>query len=147
MSFAARIVMFMMSAWKIDEVKLKTDYSKYLGPNWKRSYDNPGTIISNHQSFLDIICHMYRQPPSHVSKAAVRKIPFVGHFAEASGCLFLNRADKGEKKDMLVQISERQKECEKGIYPPLILYPEGGTTNGTHLVKFKKGAFVGLNSI
>jgi lysophosphatidylcholine acyltransferase/lyso-PAF acetyltransferase len=29
----------------------------------------------------------------------------------------------------------------------LILYPEGGTTNGTHLVNFKKGAFVGLNSI
>ena len=48
LSYAARIVMFMMSAWKIDEIKLKTDYSKYLGPDWKRTYDNPGTIISNH---------------------------------------------------------------------------------------------------
>jgi len=31
--------------------------------------------------------------------------------------------------------------------PPLIIYPEGGTTNGTALLKFKRGAFVGLNSI
>lgn len=29
----------------------------------------------------------------------------------------------------------------------MILYPEGGTTNGTHLLKFKKGAFHGLNSV
>ena len=33
------------------------------------------------------------------------------------------------------------------MYPPLILYPEGGTTNGTHLIKFKKGAFHALHSI
>ena len=31
--------------------------------------------------------------------------------------------------------------------PPLIIYPEGGTTNGTALLKFKRGAFTGLNSI
>jgi hypothetical protein len=29
----------------------------------------------------------------------------------------------------------------------LIIYPEGGTTNGSSLIKFKKGAFAGLNSI
>lgn len=29
----------------------------------------------------------------------------------------------------------------------MVVYPEGGTTNGKFLVKFKKGAFVGLRSI
>jgi len=29
----------------------------------------------------------------------------------------------------------------------LIIYPEGGTTNGTSIINFKKGAFAGLNSI
>lgn len=29
----------------------------------------------------------------------------------------------------------------------MIIYPEGGTSNGTHLLKFKKGAFAGLNSV
>ena len=74
-------------------------------------------------------------------------IPFVGHIAEAVGCLFIDRGSSRARKDMLTQISDRQLQCEQGIFPPLILYPEGGTTNGTHLVKFKKGAFNGLRSI
>jgi len=37
--------------------------------------------------------------------------------------------------------------CEKGLYPPLIIYPEGGTSNGKQLLKFKRGAFMGLHSI
>lgn len=28
-----------------------------------------------------------------------------------------------------------------------MIFPEGGTTNGHHLIKFKKGAFAGLNSV
>jgi hypothetical protein len=44
-------------------------------------------------------------------------------------------------------MSERQLLCEKNIYPPLVMYAEGGTTNGTSLLKFKKGAFIGLNSV
>ena len=32
-------------------------------------------------------------------------------------------------------------------FPPLIIHPEGGVTNGKALVKFAKGAFYGLNSI
>ena len=48
---------------------------------------------------------------------------------------------------MFTQISDRQALCEKGIYPPLIIYPEGGTSNGTHLLQFKKGAFAGLRSV
>ena len=33
------------------------------------------------------------------------------------------------------------------MVPPLIMNAEGGTTNGEYLIKFKKGAFVGLKSI
>ena len=29
----------------------------------------------------------------------------------------------------------------------MVIYPEGGTSNGTHLLKFKKGAFAGLRSV
>jgi len=61
--------------------------------------------------------------------------------------LFFDRGDKGARKDLLGMMADRQKDCEKGLYPPLIMNAEGGTTNGTSLVKFKKGAFVGLNSV
>lgn len=83
------------------------DYKEYLGPDWKPTFDKPGTIVSNHQSFLDIITHMTRQPPSHCSKAGVRKFPFVGPIAAAVGCLFIDRGDSGARKDMLTQIAER----------------------------------------
>lgn len=39
-------------------------------------------------------------------------------------------------------IEERQDAVEKTAkHSPLIVFPEGGTTNGRYLLKFKKGAF------
>lgn len=32
----------------------------------------------------------------------------------------------------------------KGLYPMLIIYPEGGTSNGQQLLEFKKGGFASL---
>lgn len=37
--------------------------------------------------------------------------------------------------------------CEQGKYPTLIVFPEGGTTNGSALLKFAKGAFMSLGPI
>jgi len=37
-----------MSGVYIKEEKLKADYRKYLGKDWKPSYKNPGTVVSNH---------------------------------------------------------------------------------------------------
>jgi lysophosphatidylcholine acyltransferase/lyso-PAF acetyltransferase len=44
---------------------------------------------------------------------------------------------------------ERQDILEKGEmnFPPLIIYPEGATTNNKVIMKFKKGAFFGLRSV
>lgn len=33
------------------------------------------------------------------------------------------------------------------IFDPLVIYPEGGTTNGKSIIQFKKGAFVSCRSI
>ena len=44
-------------------------------------------------------------------------------------------------------IQQRLHEIEQGLFPPLIFNAEGGTTNGTSLLKFKKGAFVNLGAI
>ena len=46
------------------------------------------------------------------------------------------------------EIIERQKQAEEDpSIDPLIIHAEGGTTNGTHVIEFKKGAFFGLRSI
>ena len=72
LSLNAKLVILMMSGFVINEKKYKMDYSKYLGQGWERTYKGASTTISNHQCFMDIMVHMYRQEPSHVSKAAVR---------------------------------------------------------------------------
>lgn len=93
-SMAARINLLCVGIWYIHNEDVDYDYKKYLGPDWKADKNKkPGTIITNHQSWLDIMAHMYRQPPSHVSKDSVRRVPFIGHIADSVGCLFLQRED------------------------------------------------------
>ena len=48
---------------------------------------------------------------------------------------------------MFSQLKERGTQIEQGLYPPLIFNAEGGTSNGRQILKFKKGAFVNLNSV
>mgnify|MGYP001105420165 CR=1 FL=1 len=59
-SITARNVIFMMSGFHIEEIRPKVDYTKYLGPDWEPEYERPGSIVSNHQCWLDIMMHMYR---------------------------------------------------------------------------------------
>ena len=58
--WAARNTILMMSGTSIKERRPNVDYKKYLGEDWKKTYENPGTIVSNHQCWLDIMMHMYR---------------------------------------------------------------------------------------
>lgn len=42
----------------------------------------------------------------------------------------------------------RQNACEEGAdWNPITIFPEGSTTNGTHILKFKKGAFKAMRTI
>lgn len=77
---------------------------------------------------------MIRQPPSHIAKASVTNWWGVGFVATVSGCLYVDRGNSDDKKNMFEKIKQRQIESENGIYPPLIIYPEGGTSNGTMLL-------------
>ena len=99
--------------WQITMDYIDVDYKKYLGPDWKPSKEPPTGIICNHQSWFDIFVNMYFQSPSHIAKASVRKIPFIGPCAAMFGCLFIER-DKTQRDgkdqkggDMFSQIVNR----------------------------------------
>lgn len=78
---------------------------------------------------------MWWNLPSFLSKNGVKSYPGVGLIAESIQCLFLNRVGtKEEKRTALHQISDRQEICEKGLMPPLLIYPEGCTTNNEYLI-------------
>ncbi|KAF8405179.1 hypothetical protein HHK36_010079 [Tetracentron sinense] len=94
--------------------------------------ERPGTIISNHISYLDILYHMSSSFPSFVAKRSVAKLPLVGLIRHDG----VGHAPNGV-------VTERvQEACQNKNAPMMMLFPEGTTTNGGFLLPFKTGAFL-----
>jgi hypothetical protein len=68
-------ILLMSGVWKVNHVTKKICYKKYLGPDWKLSYDGAGLSISNHQSWLDILIIGMRHFSSYAAKADVDRVP------------------------------------------------------------------------
>lgn len=102
-------------------------------------------IISNHVSYLDmwVLLHL-RENPGFLAKSGIQKMPFVGMFAKMHHCIFINRDDPVERERITQMIKDRIELVEKGQMKPLLIFPEGTTTNGRSLMKFKKGAFFAM---
>jgi 1-acyl-sn-glycerol-3-phosphate acyltransferase len=72
--FLAHVMLFVSASciWVYDE-KPEVCYKKYLGQGWKPDYDitRVGSIISNHQAFLDPVLLAIFVMPCHVAKGEV----------------------------------------------------------------------------
>ena len=57
--------------------------------------------------------------------------------------------DEEARRKVLDQIEERQSAIEDAnmSYNPMAIFAEGTTTNGTHIIKFKRGAFASLRTV
>ena len=135
---------------KLWKSKPKVCYKKYLGPDWKPDYDTTrcGTIVANHQSFIDTMLHSQCQIPSFIAKKEVKDIPFINTCCISAQCIFVDFSSRENRQRVAEQIQERQRQCEENPdLVPLIIHVEGGTTNGRYLINFKKGAFASLRSI
>ena len=57
-------------------------------------------------------------------------------------CIRDRGGSEESKARSLALIRERQEVIEEtGQYAPFLLFPEAGTSNGSHILSFKKGAF------
>ena len=90
-----------------------------------------GLIVSNHLSYLDILCYSAAVPCVFVSKAEVEQWPIFGKYARWSGTVFVQRHDRGDAARANVQVGESLK---NGV--PVVLFPEGTTTDGHRLLRF-----------
>lgn len=92
---------------------------------------------------------MYFFGSAFVSKSSVRGWPGIGKVAELIQCIFIDRvtSDRSTLTEAVKKITDRQLEAEQGLFPPLIIYPEGATTNGKSILKFKRGAFAALRPV
>ena len=66
-------------------------------------------------------------------------------------CVFVeNRGAKGSKEAKIAvmkQIEEACEQAEKGVRAPVMIFPEGCSTNGKYVIDFKRGAFQGLRPV
>jgi len=99
-------------------------------------------LVSNHISFWEILYFMAAPCcPSFAFKKSCLNIPLLGNVAlKVLQGIPIDRGSGGAKA-----IIDRVNEMEKGeplSHRPLLIFPEGTTSNGSCLLKFRTGAFV-----
>lgn len=105
----------------------------------EKAHDNPGIIISNHQSLFDILAAVGFFPMDFLflSKAEVFKIPLVGMAMEKLGYIPVNRSSPRQAARSLEVVETRVRENNR-----VLIFPEGTrSTDARKLLPFKAGAF------
>ena len=90
-----------------------------------------GLAVSNHLSYLDVVAFSSVMPCFFVSKAEVRRWPFFGKAARSGGTIFLDRASRASAQAVARQIAERLT-----LPVPVLLFPEGTSTDGAQVLRF-----------
>ena len=150
-SMGSRIILFSLGNVipKIslgNQEKVKEIYKKYLGPDYDISYTEKFcTILCNHVSWVETFFYMYRYASGFIGKLSASKIPTIREMGKYNQTIYLDRKNPDDRKLTAERIAKRQKDILDGTnLTNLSIYPEGTITNGTHLIKFKRGAFMTL---
>jgi lyso-ornithine lipid O-acyltransferase len=96
----------------------------------------PTLFVSNHTSYLDIEIMGATIEGSFVSKAEVSRWPIFGWLAKLQRTIFVERADRAGAARQRDEIRRRLDEGDN-----LILFPEGTSGDGIHLLPFKSTLF------
>jgi lyso-ornithine lipid O-acyltransferase len=91
-----------------------------------------GLVVSNHLSYLDILFYASVMPCVFVSKAEVLRWPIFGLLARCGGTIFVERRRVHGVDEPARRIAEALK---LGI--PVILFPEGTSTDGSTVLPFR----------
>lgn len=110
---------------------------------------NPFYIISNHVSIIDPFVLMWHFGSfSIVCKQAVKNIPFLGQACQLLQCIFVGSNTKETERKLLKReqkyierITSNDENMKQRIPPQLLIFPEGTTTTGNHIIRFHSGAF------
>jgi 1-acyl-sn-glycerol-3-phosphate acyltransferase len=101
-----------------------------------RSTHRPTLFVANHTSYLDIEIFGAAIEGSFVSKAEVSRWPIFGWLAKLQRTVFVERADRAGAARQRDEIRHRLDQGDN-----LILFPEGTSGDGIHLLPFKSSLF------
>ena len=88
-------------------------------------------IVANHISWLDIFAIHALRPVAFIAKSEIRQWPFIGWLAERNDTVFLRRGSRGHARTINTEI-----DALLNAGRDVALFPEGTTTDGTHLLGF-----------
>lgn len=95
-----------------------------------------GILISNHQSYLDILVASSVFPVRFLPKAEIRFVPVAGWFIALNRPIWVNRKNPASSAGVA---EETARSLAEGL--PILAYPEGTTSDGTGLLPFKSTVF------
>ena len=90
-----------------------------------------GLIVSNHLSYLDILCFSSIAPCVFVSKSEVKKWPVFGRLATNGGTSYVDRKSKADAGRVAKEIEQALRD---GIR--VVLFPEGTSSGGDGVLPF-----------
>lgn len=103
-----------------------------------------GLLVANHIGLLDDLAILSEIPCSTVAKSELSSVPLLGAIGQALRNVWVVRKDPHARQRAKEEILAR---ASSSVGPPLLLHPEGTTTNGQHVLQFQKGAFSGSHSV
>lgn len=93
-------------------------------------------IVANHLSYLDVIILATKFPSCFVTSTEVKESPFLGQLTQLAGCLFVDRKNK---KNLFQEIVELREALNDGMN--VIVFPEATSTNGEVILRFRRPLF------
>ncbi|XP_008277919.1 lysophospholipid acyltransferase LPCAT4 [Stegastes partitus] len=100
----------------------------------------PVLVVAPHSGYLDMLVLCPTQLATVVSRSENTSLPVIGALLEFNQSVLVSRKDPESRKKAVAQLNERL--TSKGYWPQMLMFPEGTTTNGHALLKFKPGAFL-----
>jgi len=101
-------------------------------------------IVCNHvNGHLDGLCllSIYSTQCSIVLNQSMKTLPIIGQLLIDLNCIFVNPDSSTATSNQIV--SRLLDECDQ---QSIVVFPEGGCTNGTKILKFRSGAFIPSNT-
>jgi 1-acyl-sn-glycerol-3-phosphate acyltransferase len=98
--------------------------------------EDTGLTVSNHLTYLDILVYGAARPFLFVAKWEVRRWPLLGTLACLGGTIFVDRGH-------CLQAAHASRQIEQGLRDgiPVLLFPEGTSSDGSSLLPFRSPLF------
>jgi 1-acyl-sn-glycerol-3-phosphate acyltransferase len=96
-----------------------------------------GAVVSNHLSYLDILLYSATRPFIMVAKTEIKGWPLLGRLTAQAGTVYVDR--NGGPPTYPAVNRAMAEAYHRGL--PVLFFPEGTTTNGEGVLRFRRGLF------